>query len=58
VELKGDDELTAEVLRPDEFFQRFATLVTERDFEVGALETTDISAEAIFEYVMSSSMRF
>jgi ABC-2 type transport system ATP-binding protein len=58
VELKGDDELTAEVLRPDEFFQRFASLVTEREFDVGSLETTDISAEAIFEYVMSSSMRF
>ncbi len=58
VELKGDDELTAEILRPDEFFHRFASLVAERDFEVGALETTDISAEAIFEYVMASSMRF
>lgn len=55
IELPAEDELRLQVQRPDDFFCQFAALVVERGFEVTSLEATDISAEAIFDYVMSSS---
>jgi ABC-2 type transport system ATP-binding protein len=58
IELRGDEELSVEVFRPDEFFRRFADMVVERQYDVSCLETTDASAEAIFEYVMSAAARF
>ncbi|MFO1092640.1 MAG: ABC transporter ATP-binding protein, partial [Planctomycetaceae bacterium] len=58
VALRTDEELSAEVLRPDEFFRQFAGYVAVSAAEINALETTDVSAEAIFEYVMSSSRKF
>jgi ABC-2 type transport system ATP-binding protein len=58
VDLPAEGELSLQVLRPDEFFRRFASLVVEQRLDVSSLETTDASAEAIFEYVMSSSARF
>jgi ABC-2 type transport system ATP-binding protein len=58
IELRGDEELSVEVFRPDEFFRRFADIVVEERYDVSCLETTDASAEAIFEYVMSAAARF
>jgi ABC-2 type transport system ATP-binding protein len=58
VELRADDDLSLEVLRPDEFYRRFAGLVSEQQLDVSALETTDASAEAIFDYVMAAAMKF
>jgi len=55
IELPAEDELRLQVRRPDDFFRQFAALVVDRGFEVTSLEATDISAEAIFDYVMSSS---
>jgi ABC-2 type transport system ATP-binding protein len=55
VELPGEDELTLQVQRPDDFFRQFAALVVERRIDLASLETTDISAEAVFDYVMASS---
>jgi hypothetical protein len=46
------------VIRPDEFFQRFADLVIESSFDVTRLETTDATTEATFQYVMSAAARF
>ncbi len=56
VELPADDEIALQVQRPDDFFRQFAALVVEQKFDVASLETTDISAEAIFDYVMADGM--
>jgi ABC-2 type transport system ATP-binding protein len=56
IELPAEDELTLQVQRPDDFFRQFASLVVERKIDLSSLETTDVSAEAIFEYVVMSSM--
>jgi ABC-2 type transport system ATP-binding protein len=58
VDLPTEDELSLEVNRPDEFFRRFTLLVVERRCDLSSLETTDTSAEAVFEYVMSAAGRF
>lgn len=58
VALPTEEELSLEVHRPEEFFRRFAALVVERSWDVRALETTDTSADAVFEYVMKSAGRF
>ena len=55
IELPAANELTLQVQRPDEFFRQFAALVVERQIDVTSLEATDVSTEAIFEYVMSSN---
>jgi ABC-2 type transport system ATP-binding protein len=58
VELRGGDELSVQVHRPDEFFRRFADLVLEDGFEVGRLEATDVSAGAVFDYITREWTRF
>jgi hypothetical protein len=58
IELAGSNELLLQVVRPDEFFQRFANLVIESSFDVTRLETTDATTEATFQYVMSAAARF
>lgn len=58
LDLAADDELSLEVNCPDEFFRRFAVLVVERECAVESLETTDTSADAVFEYVMKAAARF
>jgi ABC-2 type transport system ATP-binding protein len=55
IEMPAEDELRLQVQRPDDFFRQFAALVVERRIDLASLETTDISAEAIFDSVMSSS---
>jgi len=58
IEVQGSDELSLQVLRPEQFFRRFGDLVLEDGFEIERLQTTDASAGAIFEYVMQESARF
>jgi ABC-2 type transport system ATP-binding protein len=58
VALQTEGELSAEVLRADEFFRKFASYVAAGGVEVDSLEATDVSAEAVFDYVMSSSRKF
>ena len=58
VSLRSDQELSAEILRPDEFFRQFAGFVAASEAQIDALKTTDVSAEAVFEYVMSASRKF
>lgn len=58
IELREDDELLLQVVRPDEFFSRLAALVSETQFEIQHLETTDATTEATFQYVMSAAARF
>jgi len=54
IALPAKEELALQVQRPDDFFRQFASLVVERKIDVTSLETTDVSAEAIFDYVMSA----
>ena len=58
IEMHGSDEISLQVLRPDQFFRRFGDLVLEDGFEIERLQTTDSSAGAIFEYVMQETSRY
>ena len=59
VELVGEDDLQLEIQPPEAFFRRFAQHVADHpQLEVTALKTTDISAEAIFSYVLEAANRF
>lgn len=58
VESLQADHLALEILRPDEFFPKFAELVVAERLDVSSLETTDSSAEAVFSYVMQAAGRF
>lgn len=58
IELTGTDELLLQVIHPDEFFSRLATLIVDASFEVSQLESTDATTEATFQYVMSAAARF
>jgi ABC-2 type transport system ATP-binding protein len=58
IEIRGSDELSLQVLRPEQFFRRFGDLVLEDGFEIERLQTTDASAGAIFEYVMEEAAHF
>lgn len=58
IELQGTDVLLLKVIRPNEFFERFARQVVESVFDVRHLETMDATTEATFEYVMSAVARF
>ncbi len=58
IELRGRDDLWVQVHRPSEFFPRFADLVLNEGFEIGRLQTTDVTAGAIFDYVMKEAAHF
>ncbi|HEY4262422.1 MAG TPA: ABC transporter ATP-binding protein [Schlesneria sp.] len=58
IELAGADELLLQVIRPEEFFARLATLVVETSFDITHMESTDATTEATFQYVMSAAARF
>jgi len=58
VEVTGENELSLQVTRPDGFFRDFARLVTDRNFDITRLETTDVTTEATFGYVMSAAAEF
>jgi ABC-2 type transport system ATP-binding protein len=55
IDFSSDTQIDLHVQRADEFFAQFAALVVERQIELESMETTDMSAEAIFEYVMSQA---
>ncbi|REJ87160.1 MAG: ABC transporter ATP-binding protein [Planctomycetota bacterium] len=57
IELRDEEEFSLEVRRPDAFFQRLGDFVVAESIDVSALETTDASAEAVFDYIMSSAAR-
>jgi ABC-2 type transport system ATP-binding protein len=59
VELSHDERLELQVQPPEAFFRRFAEFVASHPrLEVTALETTDVSAEAIFSYVLTAANRY
>ncbi|HUQ72861.1 MAG TPA: ABC transporter ATP-binding protein [Planctomycetaceae bacterium] len=58
LELTGPEELALRIIRADSFFRQLAGLVAERGFDIARLETTDVTAEATFGYVMSAAAEF
>ncbi|MDZ4688585.1 MAG: ABC transporter ATP-binding protein [Planctomycetaceae bacterium] len=58
LELTGPEELALRIIRADSFFRQLAALVAERGFDIARLETTDVTAEATFGYVMSAAAEF
>lgn len=58
VTLTGENEMSLDVIRPDTFFRQLAVLVTTDNFVLTRLETTDVTAEATFGYVMSAAAEF
>ena len=57
IELRDEQEFSLEVHKPDAFFRKLGEFVVAESIDVSAVETTDVSAEAVFDYVMSSAMR-
>lgn len=58
LDVQRERELTLQVMRPNEFFRELATAVVAGTVEIDSLETTDITAEATFQYVMNAAARF
>jgi ABC-2 type transport system ATP-binding protein len=58
VAVSGPDELSLEITRPESFFRQLAALVAEHGFDVSRLETTDVTTEATFGYVMNAAAQF
>jgi ABC-2 type transport system ATP-binding protein len=59
VSVVGDRRLQLEVQPPEPFFRRFAEhVVRHPHWDVTTLRTTDLSAEAVFNYVLEASQRF
>ncbi|MBS0261851.1 MAG: ABC transporter ATP-binding protein [Planctomycetes bacterium] len=55
VEFAHDDELHLKILQPEAFFRQFSELIVTHWFELTSVETTDVSAEAIFDYVIRAA---
>ncbi len=55
VDLRGDNELSLEVLRPKDFYDPLAEIVAEHGFDVERLQVIDASTEAVFDYLMQSA---
>lgn len=55
VQLENDRELLLQIQRPQEFFRVLAETVAEAGFQVQRVQTTDTTAEAIFDYVMQTA---
>uniref|UniRef100_A0A7C4QQS3 ABC transporter ATP-binding protein n=1 Tax=Schlesneria paludicola TaxID=360056 RepID=A0A7C4QQS3_9PLAN len=58
VTVTGEDELALQVVRPESFFRDLARLIAERGYDIARLETTDVTAEATFSYVMTAAGQF
>jgi ABC-2 type transport system ATP-binding protein len=52
VELTDDGSLLVQVHRPKSFFPMLTDLVLEEDFEVQRLRISDVSTQAVFNYLM------
>jgi ABC-2 type transport system ATP-binding protein len=55
VQLENDRELLLQVQRPKEFFRVLSEVVVDAGFLVERVQTTDTTAEAIFDYVMQTA---
>ncbi len=59
ISLIHDGRLELEVQPPEPFFRRFAEAATRQaEWGISALRTNDLSAEAVFSYVLDASRRF
>ncbi len=58
VQLTNKDRLELQITRPTEFFERLTGAIVDNQFQINSLETTDVTAEATFQYVMSAATRF
>ncbi len=52
------DELSLQVVHAAALFRRLAALAASGDFDIQRLETTDVTTEATFGYVMSAAAQF
>lgn len=55
IELTDDDNLLANVNRPQDFFRQLAVTVVEQQCDVERLQVVDASTEAIFDYLMAAA---
>jgi ABC-2 type transport system ATP-binding protein len=58
VTITRNDELSLQVVQAPVLFRLLAQLAATGDFHVQRLETTDVTTEATFGYVMSAAARF
>lgn len=58
VTIARTDELSLEVIHASVLFRRLAELAASGRFDVQRLETTDVTTEATFGYVMSAAAQF
>jgi hypothetical protein len=58
VTIARTDELSLEVVQATVLFRRLAELAASGEFDVQRLETTDVTTEATFGYVMSAAAQF
>lgn len=58
LEVTSETELALQVTRPEDFFRTLATTAAQGAVNIERLETTDITAEATFQYVMAAAARF
>ena len=57
VELDAGGDLLVQVRRPAEFYRALAELVCAGGFQIERLRATDVSAEAIYDYLMQTARR-
>lgn len=58
VELTGDTSLTIAIVRREELLAELGQQITTANWPIDRLESTDLSTEATFDYVMSAARRF
>lgn len=58
VDVSTGRDVALQVTRPNEFFRQLTAAVSRGELQIDAMETTDVSAEATFQYVMSAARRF
>jgi hypothetical protein len=55
VELERPDQFLVEVLRPKEFFEPLAELITAQGHDLQRLQVIDATTEAVFDYLMQAA---
>lgn len=58
VEVSDDAKLSLSFVRREEFLAELGELLANGDWAIDRMESTDLSTEATFEYVMSAARRF
>ena len=56
LQIESSIDVTVEVEHPKQFYQQFAEVVAEGDYEIQRLQVLDASTEAIFDYLMERRM--